>query len=107
MKYLVIIAFLGLIGFLALTSCNEETETDPCNVDWLAETSDEASAIAFAHQQYTSDSSETNCTSLQNAYQNYIDAIRPIGDCSILSEGLMDIWRRALEQAEEALAEAC
>jgi len=70
---------------LALLSCNKDSEIAPCSVAWATDLQPEIAAISTAVALYTADQSAANCTALKAAYQSYVDAMKPFGNCATLT----------------------
>ena len=95
-----------LFGFLVLFSCKKE-DVAPCSGAWATELSNEISAIGTAASIYSMDPSDANCNMMKAAYQDYIDALRPYGNCSALTGTSRSDWQEAIDEAEDDLETLC
>ena len=99
--------YVALIFSLAiLFSCKKD---DPvlCSTAWATDLQNEITAIGTAATIYAQDPSDANCTALKDAYQDYIDALRPYGNCATLTGQDREAWQQALDEAEENLDTMC
>jgi hypothetical protein len=53
------------------------------------------------------DPSDANCNALKAAYQDYIDALRPYGNCPTLTGQSRTDWQNALNEAEADIDTIC
>ena len=95
-----------LFGFLIRFSCKKE-DVAPCSGAWGTELQIEINAIGTAVTIYSIDPSDANCNMVKAAYQDYLDALRPYGDCSTLSGTSRSEWQKALADAESDLDNLC
>ena len=79
----------------------------PCSVAWATELQNEIGAIGTAVSIYSMDPNDANCNMLKAAYQDYLDALRPYGNCSTLSGTSRTEWQNALNEAESDLDTLC
>ena len=95
-----------LFGFLVLFSCKKE-DVAPCSGAWATELQSELNAIGNAVTIYSLDPSDTNCNMLKGVYEDYLDALRPYGNCSTLSGTSRSEWQKAIDDAESDLDDFC
>jgi hypothetical protein len=101
---------LPLIGIIfcsmVLFSCKKD---DPaaCSTAWATELQEELTAVTDAFTTYSMDPSDANCIAVKEAYQDYIDALRPYGECSTLTGQSRTDWQNALDQAEDSIDTLC
>lgn len=97
-----------ILALLVLFSCSKDDDgITPCSANWAYELSSEFTAISTAATNYSMDPSEANCNALKNAYQQYIDALKPFGNCATLSGADRAEWQEAIDEAEEELDSIC
>ena len=99
--------YLALIFcFIILFSCKKD---DPvlCSAAWVTELQNEITAISTAVTVYSVDQSEANCNALKAAYQGYIDALKPYGNCATLTGQDRTAWQNSLNEAEANLDSIC
>jgi hypothetical protein len=101
LRYLAII-----FSFAILFSCKKNDPT-PCSTAWALDLQNELTAIGTAASIYFEDQSEANCNALKDAYEDYIDALRPYGNCSTLTGQDRTDWQQALDEAEDDLDSIC
>ena len=95
-----------LFGLLVLFSCKKD-DVAPCSAAWGSELQNEINAIGNAATIYSMDPSDANCNMMKAAYQDYIDALRPYGNCSTLSGVSRTEWQNAINEAEADLDTFC
>jgi len=89
-----------------LFACKKD---DPvaCSTAWSTELQNEITAISTAVQVWSMDQSEENCNALKDAYQDYIDALKPYGNCATLTGQDRVAWQQAIDEAEESIDSIC
>jgi len=97
---------LIMFALMVLVSCKKESVA-PCSVAWGVELQNEITAISTAITIYSGDPSDANCTALKAAYQDYIDALKPYGNCSTLTGAGRTEWQNALNEAESKIDGIC
>ena len=91
-----------------VTSCSKDGDgVVPCSTAWSTELQNEFTAITNAATAYALDQSAANCSTLKAAYQDYIDAIKPYGNCATLTGQSRADWQKALDDAEDDVATLC
>lgn len=95
-----------IICSLGFSSCDggEDDDEGGCNTNWEAGVQDEANALSDAKATFSSDQSAENSEALINAYQNYINALKPYGDCELLVGDDLTAFQNELEEVEDELA---
>ncbi|KPL15553.1 MAG: hypothetical protein AMS23_06885 [Bacteroides sp. SM1_62] len=94
---------------LLVSSCSKDNDPDvlPCSTAWATELHDEINAVAAAATAFALDESAENCNALKAAYQDYIDALKPYGNCATLTGQDRADWQKALDEAEADVASIC
>ena len=92
---------------LALLSCNKDSEIAHCSVAWATDLQSEITAISTAVALYSADQSAENCTALKAAYQSYVDALKPFGNCATLTGQDRTDWQTAVNEAEASISTIC
>ena len=64
-------------------------------------------AVINAGQLYANDPSDANCLTYKARYEDYLDALRPYGNCSALTGQSRTDFNAALEAAEDDVATLC
>ncbi len=84
-------------------SCNKDEDNDgtPCSLSWSTAVSDEINAMSSAAQAYGTNPTPANCIAYKEAAQAYLNALRPFGDCTLLTGQERVAWENALTQAQE------
>lgn len=92
--------------FTVLFSCKKN---DPvlCSTAWATELQNEITAISTAATVYAMDPTAANCNAFKEAYQEYIDALRPYGNCPTLTGQDRVAWQQSLDDAEASLDSIC
>jgi hypothetical protein len=101
--------YLLIIGtFLVLSSCKDEkSDPDYCSTAWSTQVQDELNAVISAATTYASDQTTQNCNAYKAAYQNYIDAMEPFGNCTIWSAQDKTAWENAIDEARAEISTLC
>ncbi len=107
MNNISILRLVYVFCILALLSCNKDPEIAPCSVAWATDLQQELAAISTAVALYTADQSAENCTTLKAAYQSYVDAMKPFGNCATLTGQDRIEWHTALNEAEANINSIC
>lgn len=95
--------FLAII-IAGISSCKKNEEKDaPCTVAWATEVSDEANAMSTALQAYATDQSPANCNAYKQAAQAYLNALKPYGDCTLLTGQQRIALEKALSDTQESV----
>lgn len=91
------------------SSCSKDNDAGVlnCSTAWAADLNNEFTAISNAAANYAMDQSAANCTTLKAAYQKYIDALKPYGNCATLTGQNRADWKKAVEDAEADIASIC
>ena len=106
------ISFFHLLSILCftllVTSCSKDGDgLLPCSTAWAADLQNEFSAITTAATAYAMDQSDANCNALKNAYQDYINELKPYGNCATLTGQSRADWQKAVSDAEDDVATLC
>ncbi len=109
MKLTTYLSLFLVLSFLGFSNCSKNDENNPgnCNYNWLVGVQDEFSAISTAATAYSSNPTTETCSALKAAYQAYIDALKPYGDCALLTGADRQAFQTALEEAEADLPNLC
>jgi hypothetical protein len=86
MKMSACMFLLVLCAALSSASCDGDDDKDAldcANVSWQTDLSVELQAITNTSIVYSNDPTEQNCLAFKQAYQNYVDALRPFEECAI------------------------
>lgn len=94
---------LLILGLAVIGSCKKDKDSDPdvCSTLWTTAVQNKVAAIVTATNTYISSPTVTNCNALKNAYQGYINAMKPYENCSALSASDKAELRDAIEEAQE------
>lgn len=95
-----------LFGFMILFSCTKDNDIG-CTGAWATDLQNELTALSTAISIYSMEESEANCNDLKEAYQDYIDALKPYGNCATLTGVNRTEWQNALNEAEAELETIC
>jgi hypothetical protein len=91
-----------------LFSCkSDEEKLEDCSILWATEVQDELNGISAAATAYFTDPSAANCNAYRSAYESYIDALEPYGECSALTGQNRSQWEQAIQDARESLNTLC
>jgi hypothetical protein len=106
----VFIHFVFIFCFTVLfSSCSKDNDANvlPCSTAWAADLQNEFTAISNAAAAFALDQSAANCSNLKAAYQDYIDALKPYGNCATLTGQNRADWQKALDEAEADVNSIC
>lgn len=98
-----------ILSFLGFSNCggDDGDGSGNCNYNWAAGVQDEFTAISNAATAYGSNPTTETCNALKAAYQAYIDALEPYGDCALLTGADRQAFDQALADAEAELPNLC
>jgi hypothetical protein len=103
-----VLCFLIVISFLGFGSCKKKaTDPDYCNTAWATQVQTELTTLSNALSVYTADPTPANCNSYKAAYQNYIDALEPFGNCSLWTAQQKSDGEDAIAEAQADIATLC
>ncbi len=94
---------------LFVTSCSKDggDKGANCSTLWAADLQPEFDVITSASTAYSLDPSAENCNVLKAAYQDWINALKPYGDCATLTGQDRVEWQQAVDEAEAQVATLC
>jgi hypothetical protein len=106
MKTFSLYSFISIFCLLVLFSCKKN---DPlgCSGAWATELQSEITEISQALADYYSDQTDANCNALKAAYRDYIDALKPYGNCATLTGQSRTDWQSAINDAEASIDTLC
>jgi len=108
MKNFVYSALILIVCAFGFSSCGGDDDgPGACSVAWASDLQNELNAIANAAAAYSNDPSASNCTALKAAYNNYIDELRPYGNCTGLTGQQRADWEQAVQEAEDDVDTIC
>ena len=98
--------FISIFCLLVLFSCKKD---DPvgCSTAWASDLQSEIAEISQATSDYVLDQSVANCDALKAAYQDYINALKPYGNCATLTGQSRTDWQNAINEAEDNIDTLC
>jgi hypothetical protein len=100
--------FLIILSFLGIGSCKKKaTDPDYCSTAWTTTIQDELTAISNAAAAYGNNPTTTTCNALKAAYEDYIDALEPFGNCTLWSATTMAQWQDMIDEARAELPTLC
>jgi hypothetical protein len=93
---------------LLVTSCSKDGDgITPCSTAWATDLQSELTAFATAAAAFSADQSDANCNAYKSAYQDYINALKPYGNCATLTGQNRTDWQNSLSEAEADVATLC
>jgi hypothetical protein len=93
---------------LFVISCSKDGDgVVGCSAAWATELNTEFTAISAAGATYALDPSATNCNAYKAAFQDYINALKPYGNCATLSGQSRADWKKSVDDAEANVATLC
>ena len=93
---------------LLFTSCSKDGDgITPCTTAWATDLQGELTAVINAGAAFGADQTDANCNAYKSAYQNYINALKPYGNCATLTGQNRTDWQKALDEAEADVATLC
>ena len=100
-----------IILFLLLSSCLitvnagcKKDSSSACSTNWTSQVTSELNAFNAAVQAYSNNPNNANCIAYKTAATNYVNALKPIGNCSDLTGQNRTEWQSYLTNAEAAVA---
>ena len=99
-KQIFLISFLAFV-VLGSMGCKKSTPAG-CSAAWASDLQNEIQALTDAFQAYSQDPfNQQKCLAYKAAYQAYIDALEPYGNCATLTGADRDAWQAALDDAQQ------
>jgi hypothetical protein len=98
----------SLMLFLFLNvgcSSGEDGDVAACSVQWSIELQDELNALSQAATAQAQNPGPTTCENFRSAAEDYLEALRPYGNCSALTGQNRLEWQNAVEDAEIQIQE--
>ena len=94
---------------LMFSSCSKDGDGDivPCSTAWATDLQPEFTAVMNAASAYAQDDSQANCNAYKSAYQAWINALKPYGNCATLTGQDRIEWQAAVNEAEAEVADLC
>jgi hypothetical protein len=103
-----VLCFLIVVTFLGLGSCKKKaTDPDYCSTSWATQLSSEVNALSTAAQTYASNPTTATCNAYKTAYQNYLDALEPFGDCALWTAQQKTELQDAINAAQQEINTLC
>ncbi len=108
-KVLTLQLFFIFCFTLLVTSCSKDGDAGiaPCTTAWATDLQGELTAVINAATAFSTDASDANCNAYKSAYQDYINALKPYGNCATLTGPNRTDWQKALNDAEAEVATLC
>ena len=102
------ISLLIILFFVGFNSCKKDSG-DPayCAGTWATEIQAEINALNAAMTAYIATPNHTTCVAYKDAYQDYIDAMKPFLNCSAWTAQQKEDLQDAIDQAEAEVADLC
>jgi len=94
---------------LFITGCSKDGDGGlaPCSTAWATDLQGELTAVINAGAAFGADPSDANCNAYKAAYQDYINALKPYGNCATLTGQNRTDWQQAVAEAEADVATLC
>lgn len=86
-------------------SVGEDNDVATCSVQWSIELQDEINALSQAAMARAQNPGPTTCENFRSAAEDYLEALRPYGNCSALTGQSRSEWQKAVEEAEIEIQE--
>ncbi len=108
MKNVFIFLTFILCSNVLVSSCSKDGDgVAPCSAAWATELQAEFTAITTAGTAYALDPSAANCSAYKAAYQDYINALKPYGNCATLTGQSRTDWKKSIDEAEADVSTLC
>ncbi len=93
---------------LLVTGCSKDGDgIGSCTTAWATDLQGELTAVINAGAAFGTDQSDANCNAYKSAYQDYINALKPYGNCATLTGQNRTDWQEAVAEAEADVATLC
>ncbi len=107
-KVLTLQLFFIFCFTLLVTSCSKDDDgITPCSGAWGTELQGELTALFNAGAAFGTDASDANCNAYKSAFQDYINALKPYGNCATLTGQSRTDWQEEVAEAEADVATLC
>lgn len=98
---------LILFSAISLSGCGDGDNDEPsaCNsLNWTTELSSEINALTTALTTFSQNPTQANCNNYRQSIVNYINALRPYGNCQALTGQSKTAWQKLIDDYEDDLA---
>ncbi|GEO19612.1 hypothetical protein [Cyclobacterium qasimii] len=105
-KKMFYLSALILTSSIYLSGCGSSDDDEPsgCNsLNWSTELSTEITALTTAFTTFGQNPTQANCNNYRQSIVNYINALRPYGNCQALSGQSKDEWQKLIDDYEDNL----
>jgi hypothetical protein len=103
-----IFSLTALFCFFILTSCGSDPEPDNCSAAWFTDLESELNTLVSTAIAYNNDTENaTKCLAYKNALQNYVNKLKPYGNCTALTGQNKIDYQTALAEAEQEITTLC
>jgi hypothetical protein len=97
-----------ILAFLGLSSCKKDSNSPAnCSANWAVEVQDEITALSNAAMAYSSGPTAETCIAYKNAYQDYIDVLKPLKNCATYTAQQKADLQQAIDEAEDDISTLC
>ena len=111
LKTLFLFSLVCAVGVIGCKDDDDNGSGGPtgknCANAWATDLQNELNAISAAVSAYTNDQSTANCNALKAAYLDYVNALKPYGNCATLTGQQRADWEQALQDAEDNVDNIC
>lgn len=105
-SFITLIFVFYLLGVFSCSSKDDDLGLN-CATNWATGLQNEISGISTAALAYGTDQSSQNCAALKSAYQSYINALEPYGDCAAITGQNRTDFNKALQEARDSIDTIC
>jgi hypothetical protein len=90
-----------------MASCGKDSDPVACS-SWFTDLEPEFNALVSTAIAYNNDSGNaTKCQAYKNALQNYVNKLKPYGNCTALTGQDKIDYQTALAEAEQEITTLC
>ena len=93
--------FVSTLFMIGMIACGGD-DVDCTGANFSNELNAEINAIGNATTAFSLDPSSDNCNALKDAYNSYLDALEPYGDCGLTGQDKAD-FDQSLAEAQTAI----
>jgi len=99
---------MTILAFLGLSSCKKDSNSPAnCSANWATEVQSELTALSNAAMAYSSEPTTATCSAYKDAYQDYVDVLKPLKECSTYTAQQKEDLQQAIDEAEDDIATLC
>jgi predicted GTPase len=103
-----VFSILVIFSFLGLSACKKDSNGPAnCSANWASDVEAEMTALSNAATAYGTDPTHETCVDYKSAYQDYVNALKPLLNCSVYTAQQKEDLQDAIDSAEDDISTLC